>query len=91
VGFYPIPQILFLPPNKGNPRKGVQMKMKVPLVLYAMRTLAIQLLLHLFLDDVPPLFSVGHDALGTVLHARWQGGIVARAVEQEEGAVAEEA
>ena len=67
------------------------MKMKVPLVLYAMRTLAIQLLLHLFLDDVPPLFSVGHDALRTVLHAGWQGGIVARAVEQEEGAVAEEA
>jgi len=91
VGFYPIPQILFLPPNKGNPRKGVQMKMKVPLVLYAMRTLAIQLLLHLFLDDVPPLFGVGHDAQGTVLHAGWQGGIVARAVEQEEGAVAEEA
>ena len=67
------------------------MKMKVPLVLYAMRTLAIQLLLHLLLDDVPAFLCMGHDALGTVLHAGWQGGIVARAVEQEEGAVAEEA
>ena len=61
------------------------------LSLNARRILPEELFLYLFLDDVPSFLCVGHDTGRAVLHAGWQGGIVARAVEEEERAVAEEA
>lgn len=59
--------------------------------LHAWCVLTVELFLHLFLDDTPSIFGVRHDALRAVLHAGRQGGIGARAVEEEEGAVAEQA
>jgi hypothetical protein len=53
--------------------------------------LAVELFPDLFLDKIPAFFRMGQNAPGTVLHAGWQGGIVARAVKEEEGAIAEEA
>jgi hypothetical protein len=50
----------------------------------------VELLPDFFLNDVPSLPCVRQDTLRAVLHLRGQGGIIARTVEEKEGAVAEE-
>jgi len=60
-------------------------------VLTARRTLPVELLHDGLLDDVPALLCVGHDAGRAVFHSFRQGRIIAGALEEEEGAVAEEA